>query len=143
MPGMSERRRAANRKNAKKSTGPTSEAGRRASRLNALRHGLAIDVTHDPAQRDDVERMAVIYSQARGETNVSQISRAAAATEIDLLRIGKARASVLEAFYRIANPRLEDMAELNANLTKLARYERRAFSRSKKVVGLMRQNEPI
>ena len=45
----SDRKIASNRKNAQKSTGPRSEAGRERSRRNALRHGLAIAVASNPA----------------------------------------------------------------------------------------------
>ncbi len=54
----SDRQIAANRNNAKKSTGPRSEAGREASRRNARRHGLAIAIRPDPAFHDDIEKLA-------------------------------------------------------------------------------------
>ena len=45
---------AANRQNAKNSTGPRTERGKRRSRRNAIRHGLTaetvIDVLEDPAE---------------------------------------------------------------------------------------------
>jgi len=47
----SERKIAANRNNAKKSTGPRTEAGRATSRQNARRHGLATGIGSDPASR--------------------------------------------------------------------------------------------
>lgn len=40
-PTTSERKRVANRQNAKRSTGPKSETGKRTSALNAIRHGLS------------------------------------------------------------------------------------------------------
>ena len=43
---------AANRRNASKSTGPTSEEGKRRSRRNAVRHGL----TAEPATLDALDR---------------------------------------------------------------------------------------
>ena len=54
----SEQRIVANRLNAKKSTGPRSEEGRRKARRNALRHGLAIDVAFDPYFHRTIEAAA-------------------------------------------------------------------------------------
>jgi hypothetical protein len=45
----SDRKATSNRKNAQNSTGPRSELGRRHSRRNALRHGLAIAIGSDPS----------------------------------------------------------------------------------------------
>ena len=53
----SDRQLAANRRNARKSTGPASESGKQRSRGNALRHGLAIGADRDPFLRADVERL--------------------------------------------------------------------------------------
>ena len=51
----SDRQIAANRKNAKKSTGPSSEAGKRRSAKNAFRHGLA---SSDSPFRKELEELA-------------------------------------------------------------------------------------
>jgi len=90
----SDRQLAANRRNAKKSTGPVSVSGKRRSRENALRHGLAIDVDRDPLLRADVDRMAQILSRAREESSISLTTQDGAAAKIDLLRIRKIRASI-------------------------------------------------
>jgi hypothetical protein len=63
----SERQIAANRRNAKKSTGPISSSGKSRSRQNALRHGLATSADRDPLLSADVNQMAQILSRARGE----------------------------------------------------------------------------
>jgi hypothetical protein len=80
----SDRQLTANRRNAKKSTGPIS--GKRRSRENALRHGLAIDVDRDPLLRADVDRMAQILSRAREEPSVTLTTQDAAAAEMDRQR---------------------------------------------------------
>ena len=50
MPPSSPARIAANRRNAQKSTGPRTAEGKEVSRGNALRHGLAAEVLHTPAE---------------------------------------------------------------------------------------------
>jgi hypothetical protein len=95
----SERKIAANRSNAQKSTGPRSKAGRQASRRNALRHGLAIDIRTDPAYRDDIEQLAEMMSLALGRQTVSDNARDAAEAVLDLSRIRKVRAFLFKTIY--------------------------------------------
>jgi hypothetical protein len=126
----SARQIAANRKNAKKSTGPRSEAGREASRGNARRHGLAVSIRADSAFHDEIECLAKTLALSCGRENVDERAREAAAAEIDLLRIRKARAWLLDTVSLEedhAGP--NHRAEVNDKLAKLERYERRAFSR--------------
>ena len=126
----SDRQVAANRNNAKKSTGPRSEAGRQASRRNARRHGLAIAIRTDPAFHDDIEKLAKALSLSRGMQNVDERAREAAGAELDLLRIRKIRTYLLETLCLVANDATSsNPAEVNDKLAKLERYERRAFSR--------------
>jgi hypothetical protein len=129
----SDRQLAANRRNAKKSTGPASVSGKRRSRENALRHGLAIDVDRDPSLRADADRMAQVLSHAREEPSISLTTQDAAAAEIDLLRIGKIRASIFDAFHK-SERSLQGLTRLNEELKKLDRYERRAFSRRRRAL---------
>jgi hypothetical protein len=126
----SDRQIAANRNNAKKSTGPRSDAGREASRRNSRRHGLAIAIETDPAFHDDIEKLAKALSLSRGMQIVDERAREAAGAELDLLRIRKVRTWVFETHYFVANDATSgSLAELNEKLAKLERYERRAFSR--------------
>ena len=128
----SERKIAANRTNAKKSTGPRSDAGRQVSRRNALRHGLAIDIRTDPAYSDDIEQLAKSLSHARGRQNVSDNARDAAEAVLDLFRIREVRAFLFETIYISDTAPQDCLLELNDKLSKLERYERRAFSRRKR-----------
>jgi hypothetical protein len=129
----SERQIAANRRNAKKSTGPISSSGKSRSRQNALRHGLATSADRDPLLSADVNQMAQILSRARGEPSITLTTQDAAAAEIDLLRIRRIRASIFDLFHR-SNRSREDLARLNDELRKLERYERRAFSRRRRAL---------
>ena len=133
----SERKIAANRNNAKKSTGPRSKEGREVSRRNALRHGLAIAIGSDPAFSEDIQKLALVMSRASGLRDVSENAREAAEAELDLLRIRKIRASQFTAI--VGNPDAQSgaYAELAENLSKLERYERRAFSRRKHALQIL------
>ena len=128
----SERQIAANRKNAKKSTGPRSKAGREASRHNARRHGLATAIEADPAFQHDIEKLAKALSPCQ---NVGEDARDAARAELDLMRTRKIRTSLFEKLSLVANDANSvSLAELNDKLAKLERYERRAFSRRKRAL---------
>jgi hypothetical protein len=128
----SERQIAANRNNAKKSTGPRSDAGRRRSRLNALHHGLAIAIGGDLARALEIERLARILAADR--PHIAAAARDAAAAEVDLRRIREVRATLFDELSRKSEATLKRRAELVAGLVKLERYERRAFSRHKRAL---------
>ena len=129
----SDRQLIANRRNAQKSTGPVSVSGKRRSRQNALRHGLAIDIGRDPSLGADIDNLAHILSRARGEPSVTSTSQDAAVAEMDLLRIRKIRTSIFDRFHR-SERSLQDATRLNRELGKLDRYERRAFSRRRRAL---------
>jgi len=130
----SDRKIAANRRNAKKSTGPRTETGRRRSRLNALRHGLAVAIGSQPAFSEDIERLARALV---GGGPANEFARQAAEAEIELLRIRKVRASQFNAIAGNPDAPPQAYAELAENLAKLERYERRAFSRRKRALHVL------
>jgi hypothetical protein len=130
----SERKIVANRNNAKKSTGPRSDAGRAVSRLNALRHGLAATIGNDAAFGGDLEDLAKVMSSASGLQSVSEVAREAAEAQLDLSRIQKIRTHLYATIYFVDGAGLDHVAELNDKLAKLERYERRAFSRYKRAL---------
>jgi hypothetical protein len=129
----SDRKIASNSSNAKKSTGPKSEAGRVRSRLNALRHGLAVSIGSQPSFSDDIEILAMVLV---GEGGLPiEFARQAAEAQIDLLRVRKIRASRFNAI--VGDADAQAYAKLSENLAKLERYERRAFSRRKRALQLL------
>jgi hypothetical protein len=134
----SDRKIGANRENAKKSTGPRSEEGRRTSRRNAFRHGLAIDVAFDPYFHRDIEAMAKAIVAACGRQSTVAFARQLAEAEVDLLRIRDVRTALFNAHYEKLDVQPHDYTELDGNLAKLERYERRAFSRRKRALRLRR-----
>jgi hypothetical protein len=131
----SDRKIASNRSNAKKSTGPRSGAGRRRSRLNALRHGLAVAIGSQSSFSDDIENLAKVL--AADGCLPTEFVRQAAEAELDLLRIRKIRASQFNAIVGNPDAPSEAYAELAENLAKLERYERRACSRRKRAFGAL------
>jgi hypothetical protein len=125
----SERQIAANRRNAKKSSGPRSADGKARSRRNALSHGLSIASRAIPAFQQDVMLLARALSPA-GE-DIGDAALIAADAEIDILRIRKYRAALIEESRGQASSLSFDLAD---KLDTLERYERRAFARRNKAL---------
>ena len=88
---------AANRANARKSTGPRTEAGRRRAAQNALRHGLSIPQERDPAVRERTLHLADSILREHGNAASEQALELAAA-QLDLERIGHVRSHVMLRF---------------------------------------------
>ena len=117
---------ASNKKNAKNSTGPKSDAGKRRAARNARSHGPAVPVSNIAALQSDIETLALSIARASGERAITELSRQAAEAQLEILRIRRVRAAIFatEISYD----------ELNNRLTSLERYERRAFSRRKRAL---------
>jgi hypothetical protein len=120
---------AANRRNARKSTGPKSVPGRSRSSRNALRHRLAVPLAADPHVCDEVKKLAKAIAAAAGLARPGEAAHSFAEAEFDLLRIRKLKSTVLNETGFV-----DDFASLNDKLSKIARYECRAFSRRKRAL---------
>jgi hypothetical protein len=90
----SERRRAANRANAAKSTGPRTKAGRAKASQNAWRHGLATALRSESGVVEEIERIAHAIVVEAGRPDLVEYARRIAEAEIDLRRIRRARESL-------------------------------------------------
>jgi hypothetical protein len=123
----SERQIAANRRNAKQSTGPRSSGGKARSCRNALRHGLSIPSGRIQGLSQDVVELALALSPPG--LDCGDAALIAAEAEIDLLRIRKYRAALVEQSRSDA-----ELLELSEKLNRLERYDRLAFSRRKKAL---------
>lgn len=92
----SERKAAANRLNAKKSTGPRSNAGRRRASRNALKHGLAATWTKDSFWLEKHASLAEALSG--GAKDQLAIARSIADIEFQIISIRSARAFLVNKF---------------------------------------------
>jgi hypothetical protein len=105
----SEQQIAANRRNARKSTGPRSGAGKNRSSRNAHRHGLTSSVTSAAEFAKQVDKLA---REITGDTNdpiTLERARAIAHAELDLARVRQAKVALIErasAFGALDPPRL-------------------------------------
>jgi hypothetical protein len=121
-----DRQRAANRKNAQKSTGPRSNAGLLRSSRNARRHGLAVAIASAPPVSGQLVKLITVLAGGTRE-NVGEFTIQLAEAEIDLLRIRKIKAMHCNAAHCGLEIGSYDPTKLNEDLAKFERYERRAF----------------
>jgi hypothetical protein len=132
----SQRRRAANRANAKRSTGPRSTSGKSRSSMNALRHGLArpLGAEFDNA----VSEMSALITTAADTDLATQVAEAFFGLE----RVRLVKSAMLAEELRSCTPNLlplVDCDELSGDrdtprddqFARIDRYERRARSRLK------------
>jgi hypothetical protein len=92
----SEAKIAANRRNALRSTGPRTAAGKTRVRRNALRHGLAAVVAGDPAVTAEVERVAVAICGEHADPLEREQALIVAEAQMTLKQIHRTRAKIIE-----------------------------------------------
>ena len=126
----SARQIAANRKNARRSTGPISQAGKTRAAKNALQHGLA---RTDSPFRHEIEGFARLLSKEKNQDDPTFASVEAAHAQLTLLQVRKVKAVIFDRFFE-SDRTLDDSIRLNEELRKIERYEKRAFSRRKRAM---------
>ena len=87
---------AASRSNATKSTGPKTAQGKKQSRTNALRHGLAAIAPRDPATSAEIERLARWFCGDGATPEQYEHARAIAEEHIILQRVETAYVAIIE-----------------------------------------------
>lgn len=87
----------ANRRNAKLSTGPKSQAGKARTARNALRHGLAVPISALPVLDAAVERLAQRLAGPRPPEDHLENARQLAEAQVDISRVRRARAELFSA----------------------------------------------
>jgi hypothetical protein len=92
----SERQIAANRRNAGKSTGPRSDAGRKRASRNAYRHGLTLSITSTAAYAKHLDKLVREIAGDSKDAIVLERARAIAQAELDLARVRRAKVALIE-----------------------------------------------
>ena len=120
------RKRAANRTNARASTGPKTAWGKAHSARNAFAHGLSLPVPADPAFSEEVEALTREIAGPGGSANLRELARRVAEAQIDLRRVRYARLRLLSTAlgdpeYR--SPVTKRQAKLAVQIDKLTRLE--------------------
>jgi len=119
----SERRRRANRRNARKCTGPRTAGGKARSARNALRHGLARPAGLDPQLVQAIGRLAHAIAGEGASPDRRERAGRIAAAHVDVMRVRQAKRDLYSQSL--------SCDEFSIQVEKLDRYERRALSRRK------------
>ena len=128
----SEKQLRANRENAKRSSGPKTAAGRLKSSRNALRHGLTLPLSADPAASMKARRLSQMLMPAGADPMQTMAAIEMAQAQAQLLRVAAVR-SKLMANLEFASPNLKQVRRLAA----LERYERQALTRRRRAAGTL------
>jgi hypothetical protein len=116
----SARQIAANRRNARKSTGPRSGAGKNRAGRNAYRHGLSLRLPSGAAVARQLDQLARKIAGGAQDPMILDLARTAAEAVLDLARIRRTRIAMIECvsvFGAIEPPPLfSSMREVNAFL---------------------------
>lgn len=92
----SERQIAANRRNARKSTGPTSQGGRDRAARNSFKHGLATSIADDARYLVALDKLALKIVGHTDDLNVLECARVIASAELELERMRRIRIGLIE-----------------------------------------------
>jgi len=111
-----ERQIAANRRNAVKSIGPRSSAGKRRARRNSYRHGLSVAAAGRPEQ---VERLARKIAGAGADAMVLEQARSVAQAQLDLTQIRRMRASLIQRMAEFGVLDTPDLLGTSGNMKRI------------------------
>jgi hypothetical protein len=139
----SQRKIEANRRNALRSTGPRTEAGKARSRRNALKHGLEVPINRDNAFAEQIEALATELTPLSAKPR--EIVRLAAEWQLEVARVQATRVDIINRKLGQQAGTVDDAVDEKAcvtsaiagtlpDLLSLERYERRALSRLRKVL---------
>src|SRR5262245_19179619 len=92
----SERQIAANRRNARKSTGPHSGAGKKRASRNAYRHGLTLSITSTAAYAKQLAKLVREIAGDSKDAIALEHARAIAQAELARARVRRAKVALIE-----------------------------------------------
>ena len=148
----SEAKIAANRRNAKKSTGPRSAAGKARTRSNARRHGLCVPVEYDAVALEEINELATAFAPNALDAQDIELAMFAAEAQVEIWRVRRAKLELLRA----AAQQLRDkdtcvlsrserailaFVQKATTLTAFERYERRALARRNHALRKLRRRQ--
>src|SRR5262252_8023185 len=90
-----DRQIAANRRNARRSSGPRSCAGRKRSSGNSFRHGLAARAAANAERLKRIERLARKIADASTDVVTLECARTFAQAQIDLAQIARLKVALM------------------------------------------------
>jgi hypothetical protein len=126
----SEKQIAANRTNAKKSTGPRTAVGKLKSSRNAFRHGLSGPLLSNPATSAKLDWIAGEVAGHQASNHQKAAAQDFARAQVELLRIRSIRSE------QLAKTVLNDSTDRNMRelkrLASLDRYERYALTKRRR-----------
>jgi hypothetical protein len=144
----SEAKIAANRRNAQRSTGPRSAAGKARTRFNAFQHGLAARKLEERVADEEIDSLQAALFGNSWEEDEYDLATIAAEAQGELLRVRSAKVDLVN----VAAKRLRDedvpleedrvilaFARKAKTLAAFDRYERRALSRRNRALRKLRQ----
>jgi hypothetical protein len=140
----SERQIAANRRNARKSTGPRSGAGKKRASRNAYRHGLTLSITSTAAFAKQLDKLARKIAGNTDDAIVLERARAIAQAELELARVRRAKVALIErasAFGEFDPPQLT-VTQMIRILNAFDRYGRVIVPKPIDALATMPSQEP-
>jgi hypothetical protein len=121
----SQKQIAANRANAKRSTGPTSGLGKLRSSRNALKHGFSLGLPLSPANIKRIEALKKQLGGRNGDADLDLALEEFARAQLQILRIRKVQTHALAELRKGAE---SDELKALRRLASLDRYERYALT---------------
>jgi hypothetical protein len=126
----------ANRRNAQRSTGPRSAAGKARTARNSYQHGLSLPISDDQSLRDVAELMDALKLEFDAAGHAGLVLRAAEG-QIELQRARRLKADLLNQEAKrsaatalpLADRVAEAFVQKVEKLTAFERYETRALSK--------------
>jgi hypothetical protein len=139
----SQRKIEASRRNALRSTGPRTNAGKARSRRNALKHGLEVPMNRDDSFTKQIDALTTELTSLLAKPH--EIVRLAAERQLEVTRVQQTRVAIINRHLGqdagTADGAVSDEARVAAavaaalpDLVSLDRYERRALSRLRKIL---------